>query len=54
MQHLLKAPRKESRQLKRPQLPSGFQGKVFKDVVREGVARTVRDQLMDVLLIGWW
>ena len=30
----------ESRQLmlKRPELPSGFQGKVFKDRVREGVA----------------
>ena len=39
--------------LKRPQLPTGFQGKVFKDQVREGVARTVHDQLMNVLLIGW-
>ena len=30
---------KESRQLvlKRPELPEGFQGKVFKDRVREGV-----------------
>ena len=46
----------ESRQLvlKRPELSEVFQGKVFKDVVREGVACTVRDQLVDVLLIGWW
>ena len=37
--------------LKRPELPSGFQGKVFKDRVGGGV---LCDQLMDIPLIGWW
>ena len=39
--------------LKSPQLPKGFQANVFKDRVREGVCG-VCDQLMDILLIGWW
>ena len=55
VQRLLQAPSKESRQLvlKRPQLPDGFQGKVFKHRVREGGCG-VCDQLVDILLIGWW
>ena len=50
-----RAPSKESRQLmlKRLKLPNGFQGKVFKDRVREGSCG-VHDQLVDILLIGWW
>ena len=46
--------KKESRELVliRPELPEGFQGKVFKDRVREGGC-VVCDQLVD-LLIGWW
>ena len=50
-----RAPSKESRQLvlKRPQLPEGFQRKVFKNRVREGVFG-VCYQHMDILLIGWW
>ena len=38
MQWLSQEPSKESRQLvlKRPELPEGFQEKVFKDRVREG------------------
>ena len=36
--------------LKRPELLEGFQGKVFKDRVREGGC----DQLADILPIGWW
>ena len=36
--------------LKRPELPDGFQGK---DSVR-GYGRRMRDQLVDLLLIGWW
>ena len=46
---------KESRQLvpKRPELPEGFQGNVFKNKVREGGCG-VCDQLVDILLIGWW
>ena len=45
---------KESRQvvLKRPELPGGFQGNVFKD--GEGEGCRMCDQLMDVLLTGWW
>ena len=39
--------------LKRPKFPEGFQGKVFKDRVREG-GLGVCDPLMDILLIGWW
>ena len=39
--------------LKSPELPDDFQGKVFKDRVREIVAR-VHDRLMNILLIGWW
>ena len=50
-----RAPSKESRQLvlKRPELPEGFQGKVFKNRMREGCCG-VCDQLVDILLIGWW
>ena len=50
-----RAPSNESRQLvlKRPKLPDGFQGKVFKDRVREG-GRGLCDPLVDILLIGWW
>ena len=36
----------------RPELPEGFQGQVFKDRVREGGCG-VRDQLVDILQIGW-
>ena len=39
--------------LKRPELSDGLQGKVFQDRVREGDCG-VHDQLMDLLLIGWW
>ena len=39
--------------LKRPQLLEGFQGKGFKDRVRE-VGDGVHDQLVNILLIGWW
>ena len=55
MQRSLQAPSKESRQLvlKRPELPNGFQGQVFKDKVRE-VGGAVCDQLVDILLIGGW
>ena len=37
----MQAPSKESRQLvlKRPKLPEGFQGKVFKNRVRDRVVR---------------
>ena len=47
--------KKESRELvlKRPELPEGFQGKVFKDRMWEGVCG-VCDKLMEILLIGWW
>ena len=38
--------------LKRPELPEGFQGKIFNDSVRRGDCG-VCDQLMDLLLIGW-
>ena len=38
---------------KRPEPPDGFLGKVFEDRVREGGCG-VYDQLMDILLIGWW
>ena len=37
----------------RPQLLDGFQGKVFKDRVREGDCG-VHDQLVDSLPIGGW
>ena len=39
--------------LKRSELPDGFQGKVFKDKLREGSCG-VHAQLMEILLIGWW
>ena len=39
--------------LKRPKLPQGLSGKVHKDRVREGDCG-VCDQLVDILLIGWW
>ena len=47
-------PSKEFRQLilKRPKVPKGFQGKVFKD--SEGGGHEVCDPLTDILLIGWW
>ena len=50
----LQAPSEESRQLvlKRPEFPEGFQGKVCKDSEGEGCG--VGDQLVDILLIGWW
>lgn len=50
-----KAPSKQHRQLtlKRPKLPDGFQGSVFKGKVKERACR-VPDQLTDVLLTGWW
>lgn len=46
---------KENRQLvlKRPELPSGSQGRVFNGQV-EGKGPKVPDQFMNVLLIGWW
>ena len=55
VKYLLQAPNKESRQLmlKRPKLPKGFQGEVFKDKVRAGGCG-VCDQLVGVFLIGWW
>ena len=37
---------------KRFKLPESFQGKVYKDRVREGVGG-VCDQLLDILLIPW-
>lgn len=36
--------------LKRPQFPNGFQGRVFKDNIKDEHCR-VHDQLMDFLLI---
>lgn len=39
--------------LKDSKLPSGFQGKVFKDRVRERGCREC-NQLMDIVLIAWW
>ena len=39
--------------LKRPELPEGLQGKVFKEKVREKGYR-VCDQLLAILLIVWW
>ena len=50
-----RAPSRVSGQLvfKRPKVPHGFQGRVFKDRVREGDFG-VPDQLMAILLIGWW
>ena len=33
--------------------PEGFQGKVYKDRVREGVVCGACDQLVGILLIGW-
>jgi len=38
--------------LKRPELPDGFQGRVFKGN-SIGVGCKVPDQLMDTLLLGW-
>lgn len=45
----------ESRWLmfKKPELPHGFQGKVLEDRVREGECELC-DQLVDILLTGWW
>ena len=50
-----RVPRKECRQLvfKRPKVPSGFQRKVFRDRVRDRGCE-VCDELVDILLIGWW
>ena len=39
--------------LKRPELPDGFQGRVFEDRVREGGCG-VPEQLVDILLVGGW
>ena len=39
--------------LRRPKLPTGSKGKVFKDRMRDG-GFGVCDQLVDILLIGWW
>ena len=39
--------------LKRPEFPSGFQGRVFKGKVREASC-SVCDQLVHNSLIGWW
>ena len=52
---LLQWPSKKSRQLvlKRLKLPEGSQGKVFKDRVKEEDCG-VCDQLVDIVLIGWW
>ena len=38
---------------RRPELPDGFQVRVFKANIRGEPCR-VRDQLVDLLLIGWW
>lgn len=38
---------------KKPELPHGFQGKVLEDRVREGECELC-DQLVDILLTGWW
>ena len=46
-------PSEGSKQLKRLELPTGFQGKVSKGRLRERVAGSIHDQLMDILLIGW-
>ena len=48
-------PRKENKQFmfKRPKLPNSFQGRVFKGNVRDKDCR-VPDQLVNILLIGWW
>ena len=35
--------------LKRPELPDGFQARVF-----GGKGHRMREQLMDLLLMGWW
>ena len=50
-----KAPRKEFRQpvLWRPKPPSGFQGKLFKDRLKERGCG-VCEQLLGLLLVGWW
>ena len=52
---LLQWPSKKSRQLvlKRPNPHEGSQGKVFKDRVKEEDCGMC-DQLVDILLIGWW
>ena len=39
--------------LKRPKLPNGFQGKVFKSNMK-GEGCGMPNQLMDIFLIGWW
>lgn len=38
---------------KKPKLPDGFGGKVFKDKVKERGGRGGHDHLIDTLLIGW-
>ena len=50
-----RAPSKENGQLmlKKPKLPSGFQGRVFKVSQCEGGVFRVRDQLMHNSWIGW-
>ena len=52
---ICRSPSKEKGQLmlKRPELPYGFQGRVFKGNIR-GEGCRMPDQLLDILLIGWW
>ena len=55
VQHLLQGAKQgvQAASVQKIKLPEGFQGKAFKDRAREEGCR-VCDQLMDVLLIGWW
>ena len=39
--------------LKSPNIPTGLQGKDFKDRVTAGACE-LWDELEDILLIGWW
>ena len=49
-----RVPRKENVQLvlKRPELPDGFQGRVFKGTIKD-VGCRVPDQFVDILRIDW-
>ena len=40
--------------LKRPKLPNGCQGSIFKGKMREGGGHRVCDQLVYKSFIGWW
>ena len=55
MQCLLTVPNEHSLWLilKSHELLDGFQGKVFRDRLREKSCQA-RDQLVDVLMAGWW